>query len=119
MALALVVDDDPVTRLVLGHMLRNHGWIVGQAADVPEAVDLVEETPYDLIVSDFHLPSGTGVDVLEAAENTEKPPAFFLVTGILEYSSLPVEVTSRIAAQLTKPVSSEALQDALSRLFRP
>ncbi|KJC63837.1 Response regulator receiver domain-containing protein [Agreia bicolorata] len=119
MSLALVVDDDPVTRLVLCHMLRSRGWTVSQAADAPDAVGMVGETPYDLVISDFHLPSGTGVDVLDAVERAESSPAFLLVTGILEHSSLSAEIASRITAQLTKPVSSEDLGAALDVLFPP
>ncbi|MGB6183326.1 MAG: response regulator [Rhodococcus sp. (in: high G+C Gram-positive bacteria)] len=114
---ALVVDDDAVTRLVLCHMLRNLGWTVDQAADTTEAVDRIATSDHDLVISDFHLPSGTGIDVLEAAERQDEPPPFVLVTGIIEYSSLPSDISSRLADQLTKPVGSDVLRRTLDRLF--
>ena len=114
---ALVVDDDPVSRLVLCHMLRGRGWTVDQADDVPTALAALSGTGYDVVVSDFHLPSGTGVDVLGAVEETSPPPAFVLVTGIIEHSSLPAATAARVGALLTKPVGSPALDAALQRLF--
>lgn len=114
---ALVVDDDTVTRLVLCHMLHRLGWSVDQAEDVPDALDRLLARDVDLVVADFHLPSGTGVDLLEAVERLAPPPAFILVTGIIEHSSLSADITSRLAAQLTKPVGSDMLRGALGRVF--
>ncbi|MCK2037540.1 response regulator [Microbacterium sp. SSW1-49] len=114
---ALVVDDDTVTRLVLCHMLQSLGWSVDQVGDVPDALDRLRERDVDLVVADFHLPSGTGIDVLEAAEQRAPAPAFILVTGIIEHSSLSSDIAPRLAAQLTKPVGSEMLRSALGRVF--
>lgn len=114
---ALVVDDDAVSRLVLCHMLRRLGWAVDQAADSTEAIDSVVDSHHDLVISDFHLPSGTGIDVLEEVERRDDPPAFVLVTGILEYSTLSADISARLAGELTKPVSSESLRRTLHNLF--
>jgi CheY-like chemotaxis protein len=114
---ALVVDDDAISRLVLCHMLRTRDWIVDEAADAPAAIERITAARYDLVISDFHLPSGTGVDILDAVGASEHSPAFVLITGIIEYSTLSPEITSRLAAQLTKPVSSETLRNALDELF--
>ncbi|WP_187264996.1 response regulator [Homoserinibacter sp. GY 40078] len=114
---ALVVDDDPVTRLVLCHLLARLDWTTDQAGDRLEAVTRIDAVSYDLVISDFRLPTGTGLDVLDAVERVDDPPPFMLVTGVIEHSSVAPEVTERIAAQLTKPVSSEALRTAIARLF--
>lgn len=114
---ALVVEDDPVSRLVLCHMLGSRGWVVDQVDDVSAAVTSLAAGTYDMVVSDFLLPSGTGIDVLEAVEEAAGPPAFVLVTGIIEYASLPGATTARVGAQLTKPISSQALDAALEHLF--
>lgn len=114
---ALVVEDDPVSRLVLCHMLGSRGWVVDQVDDVSAAVASLAEGTYDMVVSDFLLPSGTGIDVLAAVEEAAGPPAFVLVTGIIGYASLPVDTTARVGAQLTKPISSPALDAALEQLF--
>lgn len=114
---ALVVDDDAVSRLVLGHMLRGLDWSVEQAADSPEADDLLRRGAFDLVVSDFRLPSGTGVDVLQTVEDRHPGTAFVLVTGFIEHSTLPPETTARLSGQLTKPVSSDTLRTVLADLF--
>ncbi len=113
---ALVVDDDPVTRLVLTHMLRAQGWTADAAADVPEAASRLHDRSYDLVISDFQLPSGTGTELLDLLEDAAST-RFVLLTGIIEYSAIPVEDSERLSARLTKPVSSEALREVLRRVF--
>ncbi|QHC68009.1 response regulator [Rathayibacter oskolensis] len=110
---ALVVDDDVVSRLVLSRMLRRSDWVVDETEDVPEALAALAEHRFDLVVADYRLPSGTGVQILEALAGASDPPPFVLVTGILEYSSLPPETVRGVRAHLTKPVSSEALRRTL------
>jgi len=114
---SLVVEDDAVSRLVLGHMLRRLGWDVDEVADTPEAIAGVNGAGYDLVLCDYCLPSGTGMDVLDAVEAAEAHPSFVLVTGKLDLTSFAPEITSRVAARLTKPVGSDALRATLDRLF--
>jgi CheY-like chemotaxis protein len=114
---ALVVDDDPVSRLVLCHMLRARGWNTLEAADTHAAISVLSHEQIDLVISDFNLPSGTGVDILNALGDIVGMPAFILITGIIEYSILPTAIISRLAAQLTKPVSSETLRNVLESTF--
>jgi CheY-like chemotaxis protein len=112
-----VVEDDAVSRLVLGHMLRSLGWDVDEVADAPEAIAGVNGAGYDLVLCDYCLPSGTGMDVLDAVEAADVHPSFVLVTGKLDLSAFTPEITARVAAQLTKPVGTDALRATLDRLF--
>lgn len=114
---ALVVDDDPVTRLVLGHMLRSQGWETVAASDTPEADARLRTEPFDLVISDFRLPSGTGIDLLDVMGESDVVPPFVLLTGVIEFSSVVVESDTRPTARLTKPVSSEALRAVLREIF--
>lgn len=114
---ALVIDDDPVTRLVLGHMLRAQGWQIEAASDTPEADARLRSEAFDLVISDFRLPSGTGIDLLDVIGEGDEAPPFVLLTGVIEYSAVTVETSDRLTARLTKPVSSEALRTVLGEIF--
>lgn len=114
---ALVVEDDAVSRLVLARMLGMRGWTVEEAVDVPDALEHLDRGRLDLVIADLHLPSGTGIAVLDALHLRPDPPPFVLVTGLLEHVALREAGSSAIAARLTKPVSSESLRRALESLF--
>ena len=63
----LFVDDDPMVLRGLRRTLdtmRNE-WDMSFAGGGPEAVDVLAQEPFDVIVSDMRMPGMTGVELLE------------------------------------------------------
>jgi CheY-like chemotaxis protein len=56
----LVVEDHEDTRNVLERLCERCGFTVFTAATLNEALQLVQTTPFDVIISDIALPDGTG-----------------------------------------------------------
>jgi DNA-binding response OmpR family regulator len=64
----LVADDEPHIRRILATFLETSGFIVDQASDGMEAMNLLEgPTSYVMAFLDIMMPDRTGLDVLEAA----------------------------------------------------
>lgn len=64
----LVADDEPHIRRILATFLEASGFLVDQAGDGREALDLLRgSTPYALAFLDIMMPDRTGLDVLEEA----------------------------------------------------
>jgi adenylate cyclase len=61
----LVVDDDPVTRLMLTGSLERRGLRVTTAVDGSQALDLVRAKVFDVILLDVVMPEMDGYRVLE------------------------------------------------------
>ena len=60
----LVLEDNPESRLLLGHLLRND-WVVQMAASVEEALEAARQARPDVALLDINLgEERTGVDVL-------------------------------------------------------
>jgi len=60
----LLIDDDPIILRMLEHELKQN-FITTSYSDVLRALPLVKY--FDLVISDFSMPSGDGYDVVEAA----------------------------------------------------
>ena len=60
----LVVDDEAEIRTSLEDILREEGYGVASAASAAEALVLLEDAPYDVILLDIWLPDRDGLDVL-------------------------------------------------------
>ncbi len=60
----LLVDDEPLVRLVVRDLLVTHGYEVHEAADGEEGVRKYLDGGYDLLLVDYHLPALTGPEVL-------------------------------------------------------
>jgi len=61
----LIVDDDPRYRSLLRERLQNAGYLITEAADGVEAVDILRVESYDVILLDLNMPNMDGFEVLE------------------------------------------------------
>ncbi len=105
----LVVDDDPVSRLVLCHMLQQQGFAT-EEADSAEAALAMYRPALALILCDYIMPGGSGLDLLEALP-ASRPP-FVLLTGELRREDFGDPRVNGLDGYLTKPVGSEELRAA-------
>jgi len=79
----LLVEDEPSVRQATQLLLTVEGYEVEAAGSLTEAVEIARRQPFDLLVTDFHLPGGaTGQDVIEAVRTAQgQPTPALLVTG--------------------------------------
>jgi adenylate cyclase len=61
----LVVDDDPLNRMLLTRSLEQEGHRVGSAASGQEALEILREKPFDVVLLDIVMPELDGISVLE------------------------------------------------------
>lgn len=85
------------------------------AKSVAEALSFLADNRFDLIVSDYLMPSGTDLDLIESATETSTP--FVLLTGVGGAGDLDDDRAAEVDAHLTKPVSSAGLAEVVHRLI--
>jgi len=75
-----IADDSRVVVERLAGLLEEvpGARLVGQAGDVPAAVNGIQKMKPDALILDLHMPGGSGLDVLRAIR-TEQPDLFVLV----------------------------------------
>jgi CheY-like chemotaxis protein len=84
------VDDDPASRLTLKTVLETCGYRVESAASAAEAVELLEESEYALVLSDLQLESPqAGLKVLAHARMMDYKPATALITTYHDAGPVP------------------------------
>ena len=78
----LIVDDNIKYRHRLASVISSIKGIevVGQAGDVPEAIDAVKRMKLDTIILDIHMPGGSGLDVLRASKSISPAPLVIMLT---------------------------------------
>jgi two-component system response regulator RegX3 len=74
----LVVEDEPALADSLEYALRSEGHAVDQVADGKEAVSLVKERRYDLLLLDLMLPGLSGIEVCRRVRQDETIPILIL-----------------------------------------
>ncbi len=77
----LVVDDDSYVREATEEILRLKGYDVDTAPEARTALRKLEESDYDLILSDIRMPGMTGMELLEQARAKVPDTHMILMTA--------------------------------------
>lgn len=88
----LVVDDAASYRAVLELALAGPGREIVGVASVAEALELIRARRFGLVISDYAMPGGTGIDLLREIRRADGIQPFVLVS-----SELPADA-ARVAA---------------------
>ena len=80
----LVVDDEAPMRKLLSTNLKASGYTVLAAEDGTEALKLIEEHPFDLLLLDVNMPGPNGFQVLEAVRRSAEMPILMLSGRVRE-----------------------------------
>jgi len=68
----LIVEDEDSIRKIYAEYLRNEGFEVQEAQDGEEAVKMVDEFDYDIMLLDIMLPKVDGLEVLKKVKGDPK-----------------------------------------------
>jgi len=118
----LVVDDDAMSRRVLGQLLSAAGYNCRVCKDGAEALDTIHEKPPSVLLLDFDMPGPNGAEVLRILRSDQDPavaqiPAIMLTAHGSEQS----EVSCLQAGAddfVTKPVNSSVLRARIETQLR-
>ena len=78
----LIADDNPGFRQRLSSLLGTVEGIdrIGEAGDVPGAIEAIERMAPQVIILDVVMPGGSGLDVLRFAKNLRPAPKVIMLT---------------------------------------
>lgn len=114
LARVLVVDDDPTARLTLQTVLEAGGYRVDSAASAAEAVGILEEQEFELVLSALQMESPeAGLKVLAHARMMDYKPATAIFTSSSNQGSSP----TKQSRMLIKPEDLPALLDNVANLI--
>lgn len=115
---ALVVDDEPVARAGLRHLLRGLPWLhcVGEAADGPAALTEIQRLKPELVFLDIQMPGLLGTEVLRRLTSCAGavPPLVVFTTAHAEHAITAFELGA--LDYLLKPFGAERLAATLERV---
>ena len=79
--LILVVEDDPSVALTLKTLLEAEGYPLREASTSAEALTLLAENNFPIIISDIYLDERSGLDILRRARSLNPDCAVILMTA--------------------------------------
>jgi DNA-binding response OmpR family regulator len=111
----LVVDDNRMNRLTLGHSLEQQGYNVSAAEDGYQALEMLRSQPFDLILLDIVMPGLDGFQVLEQIkeEKTLKVIPVIVISALDEIESAVRCIEMGAEDYLPKPFNPVLLRARL------
>jgi HD-like signal output (HDOD) protein len=117
----LIAEADPWSRDLLKHVLLNVRCDarLDLCADGQEALRLLADNPYDLVIVDWELPGIDGLNVLRNVRQRKRNPPlpFILMSSRNDSASVREALPLAPAAYLTKPLNMESLTHRLQDLL--
>ena len=117
----LFLDDEENIRLMLGMYLQEQGFSVTTAGTVPEALKLITQQTFDVLIADLNVGHpGDGFTVVSAMRRTQPRAVTFILTGYPAFETALEAIRLQVDDYLTKPTDTDSLaQKIRSRLSDP
>jgi DNA-binding NtrC family response regulator len=104
-----LVDDELVILKVLSLELRAENFLVTAASSGNEAINALQSTLYDVVITDLTMDEIDGVDILKATRKLAPMTAVIIITGYSESESAKEAKRLGVDDFLVKPFEVEEL----------
>jgi two-component system NtrC family response regulator len=114
----LVVDDRPNMRSLLDTAFSERGFSVSVASSGEDAIELISNQPFEIVITDLSMPGVSGMDVLKAAKAMAPDIEVIMVTA---YGSIDTAVEAmRLGAYdfITKPFKLTEIERKVDRILQ-
>ena len=105
----LLVDDDPFILEGIGEDLESNGYQVARASNGEIAIDLIESTQFDLVITDLVMDNTDGIQVLKKTKELYTNTQVIILTGFGDIDSAIEALRGQADDFLLKPCESQEM----------
>ncbi|MDY6847549.1 MAG: sigma-54-dependent transcriptional regulator [Geoalkalibacter sp.] len=106
----LVIDDEAHNRQALTLLLSHSGYQVQSAVTGEEALEIMEKSPFEIIITDLFLPGVSGIDILKRVKEDSPYTSVILITGNASAETAVEAMKEGAFDYITKPFNFEKLK---------
>jgi CheY-like chemotaxis protein len=114
-AMILIADDDSSCLTTTSAFLARHGYLSDCASTGEEALHLLKQNRYDLLLSDIEMPGNQDLRLIQTLPQMQPGLPVILMTGYPTVETAANAVGLSVVAYLIKPVDPECLLAEVSR----
>ncbi len=114
----LVVDDERKMRHLLALIVEGAGHEAHQAGDGEEALGLIREFYYDMVITDIKMPRMDGVTLLQRIREEEYPCPIVFITAFATVDSAVEAMRNGAVDYITKPYEEDRILLAIERTMK-
>lgn len=106
----IVIDDEPGMRDFLEIMLHKDGYIVETASDGPEALDKMDNSLFDLAITDIQMPIMNGIEVLKKINEKSPDTTVIMITAYASHETAIEAMKLGAYDYITKPFKIDEIK---------
>lgn len=111
----LVVDDEQSIRDLLREIFEGEGYAVRTANDAFEALDMIKNMSFDLVITDIRMPGMSGIELVKESSKIKPDIIYIIITGYASLDSAQKAVKYGAYDYLSKPFDIAHIKLAVSR----
>ncbi len=104
----LIVDDEQVMREFLADVLEDYD--IAKASDGDEAIQMLKNKEYDLIITDMKMPRVSGEEVVKYVKEHHPKTRIIVISGYSSLSSVSSTLGYGVDAFLSKPFTIKQIR---------
>ena len=112
----LVVDDDIEILQLMSRIIERSGYHVKSASDAEEALKLIMENQFNLVISDISLPGMSGIELYNKVRNKYECPEFIFMSGYA-VNDMDEMILESAADFFPKPFRIKSVMETISRIL--
>src|SRR3989338_5981536 len=101
--------------LIVNDNLEVEGYETAQASSAAEAVAQVKKTQFDVILMDYNLTDGTGIDAIQKIRAFNSESQILMITAHANLDTALKAIQESVDDFLTKPVNFDHLKRAIAK----
>lgn len=114
----LIVDDERKMRHLLALMVEGAGHEAHQAGDGREALDMIRDTYFDMVITDIKMPRMDGITLLSKIREEEYPCPVIFITAFATVESAVEAMRNGAVDYITKPYEEDRILLAIERTMK-
>jgi NADH:ubiquinone oxidoreductase subunit E/CheY-like chemotaxis protein len=111
----LVVDDEPVVVRSCERILKDEGYNVECSLGGREAIVMIEQKPYDLVITDLKMPEVDGITLIRWIRKSRSDTGIVVITGYPSQETIKDALDLGIIDYVPKPFTPAVLTDVINR----
>ncbi len=117
-AIILVVEDEAGERKTLCGILEEVGYRVIGLEKGADALKVIRNDPFDIVVVDIKLPDVNGLDIMETAKEINPEVAVVITTGYASVETAVDAVNQGAYAYFVKPINPDEIKNTIANALK-
>lgn len=114
MSAILIIEDDITFLTMIKAWLRRNGFDVDSASSISQGIKAIDNTQYDLILSDMRLPDGEGISIIDHLKEIDYPSPIIIMTSYADIQNAVNAMKHGAVDYIAKPINPEILLEKIN-----